>query len=111
MNPQPGCLPFSIGLAFILFCSSIIGCSNQTDDPATDDNSSASQSYSLDFCVVSGNDLNDEDTDMIPFTYEYEGIQIVFCCKPCLPKFKKDPAKYMAIIEEEMEDMAKEPSS
>lgn len=111
MNPQPGCLPFSIGLAFILFCSSIIGCSNQTDDPATDDNSSASQSYSLDFCVVSGNDLNDDDTDMIPFTYEYEGIQIVFCCKPCLPKFKKDPAKYMAIIEEEMEDMAKEPSS
>ena len=111
MNPQPGCLPFSIGLTFILFCSYIIGCSNQTDDPVTDDNSSASQSYSLDFCVVSGNDLNDEDTDMIPFTYEYEGIQIVFCCKPCLPKFKKDPAKYMAIIEEEMEDMAKEPSS
>ena len=111
MNPQPGCLPISFGLAFILFCSSIIGCSNQTDDPATDDNSSASQSYSLDFCVVSGNDLNDEDTDMIPFTYEYEGIQIVFCCKPCLPKFKKDPAKYMAIIEEEMEDMAKVPSS
>ena len=111
MNPQPSCLPISIGLAFILFCSSIIGCSNQTDDPATDDNSSASQSYSLDFCVVSGNDLNDEDTDMIPFTYEYEGIQIVFCCKPCLPKFKKDPAKYMAIIEEEMEDMAKVPSS
>ena len=111
MNPQPGCLPISFGLAFILFCSSIIGCSNQTVDPATDDNSSASQSYSLDFCVVSGNDLNDEDTDMIPFTYEYEGIQIVFCCKPCLPKFKKDPAKYMAIIEEEMEDMAKVPSS
>ena len=111
MNPQPGCLPFSIGLIFILFCSSIIGCSNQTDDPATDDNSSASQSYSLDFCVVSGNDLNDEDTDMIPFTYEHEGIQIVFCCKPCLPKFKKDTAKYMAIIKEEMEDMAKEPSS
>ena len=111
MNPQPGCLPFSFGLAFILFRSSIIGCSNQTNDPATDDNSSASQSYSLDFCVVSGNDLNDEDTDMIPFTYEHEGIQIVFCCKPCLPKFKKDPAKYMAIIKEEMEDMAKVPSS
>ena len=61
MNPQPGYLPFSIGLTFILFCSFIIGCSNQTDDPATDDNSSASQRYSLDFCVVSGNDLNDED--------------------------------------------------
>ena len=111
MNPQPGCLPISFGLALILFCSSIIGCSNQTVDPATDDNSSASQSYSLDFCVVSGNDLNDDDTNMIPFTYEYDGTQIVFCCKPCLPKFKKDPAKYMAIIKEEMEDIAKEPSS
>ena len=111
MNPQPSCLPFYIGLAFILFCSSIIACSNQTDDPATDDNSSASKSYSLDYCVVSGNDLYDEDTNMIPFTYEYDGIQIVFCCKPCLPKFKKDPEKYMAIIKEEMEDIAKEPSS
>jgi YHS domain-containing protein len=111
MNPRPGCLPFSFGLAFILFCSSIIGCSNQTNNPVNDDNSSASQSYSLDFCVVSGNDLSDEDTNMIPFTYEYEGIQIVFCCKPCLPKFKKNPAKYMAIIKEEMEDIAKEPSS
>jgi YHS domain-containing protein len=48
---------------------------------------------------------------MIPFTYEYDGIQIVFCCKPCLPKFKKDPEKYMAIIKEEMEDLANEPSS
>ena len=111
MNPRPGCLPFSFSLAFILFCSSIIGCSNQTNEPATDDNSSASQSYSLDFCVVSGNDLSDEDTNMIPFTYEYEGIQIVFCCKPCLPKFNKDPEKYMAIIKEEMEDLANEPSS
>jgi YHS domain-containing protein len=111
MNPQPGCLPFSLGLVFILLCCSIIGCSNQTNEPATDDNSSASKSYSLDYCVVSGNDLNDEDTDMIPFTYEYDGIQIVFCCKPCLPKFKKDPEKYMAIIKEEMEDLANEPSS
>jgi YHS domain-containing protein len=111
MNPRPGCLPFSFSLAFILFCSSIIGCSNQTNNPVNDDNSSASQSYSLDFCVVSGNDLSDEDTNMIPFTYEYEGIQIVFCCKPCLPKFKKNPAKYMAIIKEEMEEIAKEPSS
>jgi YHS domain-containing protein len=92
---------------YSILCSSIIGCSIQTDDPVTDNNSSSSQSYSLDFCVVSGNDLNDKETDMVPFTYEHEGIQIVFCCKPCLPKFKKDPAKYMAIIKEEMEDSGK----
>jgi len=76
-----------------------------------DNNSTASKISSLDFCVVSGNDLNDKDTDMIPFTYEYEGIQIVFCCKPCLPKFKKDPAKYMSIIKEEMGYIEKGPSS
>ena len=111
MNPQPGCLHLTFGLTFILFCFSIIGCSIQTDEPVTDNNSSSSQSYSLDFCVVSGNDLNDKETDMVPFTYEHEGIQIEFCCKPCLPKFKKDPAKYMAIIKEEMEDIEKEPSS
>ena len=104
-------LKSSLQNSVVIFFSFIIGCSSQTDAPATDGNSSATQSYSLDFCVVSGNDLNDEDTDMIPFTYEYEGIQIVFCCKPCLPKFKKDPAKYMAIIKEEMEDLATEPSS
>jgi len=111
MNPQPSCLPFSIGLAFIILCSSFIGCSNQTDDPVNDDNSTANQNYSLDFCVVSGNDLNDKETDMVPFTYEHDGIQIVFCCKPCLPKFKKNPAKYMAIIKEEMEESVKDPSS
>ncbi len=28
-------------------------------------------------------------------TYEYNGKVIGFCCKDCIPDFKKDPEKYM----------------
>jgi YHS domain-containing protein len=27
---------------------------------------------------------------------EYQGKKVYFCCKECIPKFKQDPAKYMA---------------
>ena len=30
----------------------------------------------------------------------YEGREIKFCCKGCLKDFKKDPAKYIKMIEE-----------
>jgi len=29
-----------------------------------------------------------------------EGQQIKFCCKPCIKKFKKDPAKYLVKLEQ-----------
>lgn len=31
-------------------------------------------------------------------TTVYEGKTIGFCCKDCIPDFKKDPAKYMASL-------------
>ena len=108
MNPQPGCLPISLGLALIAFLlSSTSSCSTDTNDS----NSTAAESYRLDDCLVSGNDLDEEGSDMIPFTYIHEGTTIKFCCEPCLPKFKKNPAKYMAIFNEEMESLKKKPSS
>jgi YHS domain-containing protein len=29
----------------------------------------------------------------------YQGKKVYFCCKDCIPKFEKEPAKYMAILE------------
>ena len=48
---------------------------------------------------LNGNDFDEEGTNMVPFTYEHDGITIKFCCKPCLPKFKKNPSKYLNMYE------------
>jgi YHS domain-containing protein len=31
-----------------------------------------------------------------PITQVYQGQQVKFCCKACIAKFHKDPAKYLA---------------
>ena len=42
------------------------------------------------YCAV------DRDDPVDPkITYEYQGKIIGFCCEDCIPKFKKDPEKYM----------------
>lgn len=48
--------------------------------------------YPLTTCIVSDNDLDSmgEQTSFI-----YEGQEIKVCCKPCIAKFKKNPAKYL----------------
>ena len=70
-------------------CLLFLSCSDNTVYYDDESNSSQIENYALDYCVVSGNDLNDDTTDMIPFSYNHEGTTIVFCCKPCLLKFKK----------------------
>lgn len=48
--------------------------------------------YPLDTCIVSENKL---DSMGKPVRIVHEGQEIKFCCKPCIKKFKKDPAKYL----------------
>ena len=48
-------------------------------------------------CPVMGNPIV-EDAKV---TYEYEGKVYNFCCESCIGEFKKDPAKYIKIIEKE----------
>lgn len=49
--------------------------------------------YPLDTCIVSDEELGSMgDTIVI----NHEGQEIKFCCDMCVPKFKKDPAKYLA---------------
>lgn len=57
--------------------------------------STAPRPYPLKTCLVSeeGLDLMDERVSTV-----YEGQVFEFCCKPCLKKFKKEPAKYQAML-------------
>lgn len=57
---------------------------------------SVNKPYPLKTCIVSDEDLGamDEQTSIV-----YEGRVIKFCCKECLPKFQKDPAKYLKKLE------------
>jgi hypothetical protein len=53
--------------------------------------------YPLETCIVSDNDLYSMGE---PVVIVHEGQQIKFCCKPCIKKFKKDPAKYLVKLEQ-----------
>ena len=48
--------------------------------------------YPLDTCLVSGEKLGEMGK---PLVFTHEGQEIKVCCKPCKPKFLKDPAKYL----------------
>lgn len=49
--------------------------------------------YPLDYCVVTDNELGSMGKII---TKVYGDQQIKFCCKPCVAKFEKNPAKYLA---------------
>ena len=55
----------------------------------------AAKSYPLDTCVVSGNKLGSMGKVI---TKTHDGQEVKFCCKPCIKKFDKDPAKYVSKI-------------
>lgn len=55
------------------------------------------KAYPLDTCVVSGEKLG---TMGKPYRYLHEGKEVQFCCKSCLPKFQKEPAKYTKKLDE-----------
>ena len=47
-------------------------------------------------CPVMGNEVD-------PDVYvDHEGRRIGFCCPPCIPKFKADPAKYLKKVDAEI---------
>ncbi len=49
--------------------------------------------YPLKTCIVTGNDLNSMGDQQ---SIVHEGQVVKFCCEPCIGKFKKNPAKYLA---------------
>jgi hypothetical protein len=54
--------------------------------------------YPLDYCLVSGDKLGGDMGK--PIVTNYLGQEIKFCCPDCLPKFKKDPKKYLKLLDE-----------
>ncbi len=44
-------------------------------------------------CIVSGEPLGEMGA---PFEYVYQGKTLKFCCKSCVPKFEKEPEKYLS---------------
>jgi YHS domain-containing protein len=58
-------------------------------------------------CPVSGGKINEETKA----TYEYEGRVYNFCCAMCIDEFKKDPAKYIKKVEEELQTKVQKTSS
>lgn len=59
----------------------------------------ASETYPISTCAVAGKTLGSMGA---PFVHIHEGRQVKFCCKACLPAFKKNPAKYLAKVDEKI---------
>lgn len=51
------------------------------------------KSYTKDVCIVTDNKLGSMGRVI---TKTYEGQEVKFCCKPCVSKFEKNPAKYLS---------------
>ncbi len=69
--------------------------------PATESTSAESADampYPLKTCLVSGEELGSMG---VPPAIVYQGQQIKFCCKSCIPDFEKEPEKYMAKLKED----------
>lgn len=62
-----------------------------------EDKAPAKDDYPLDKCLVSDEKLGEMGE---PYVMQYEGQTVKFCCKDCLKKFKKDPAKYLKILDD-----------
>jgi hypothetical protein len=63
--------------------------------PAKDD-------YPLKTCVVSDEELGGMG-DVVKYTHKTpdgKEREVRFCCKKCIQKFEKDPAKYLKILDE-----------
>ena len=65
---------------------------------AGDQKETKAKPYTLKTCPVSGDELGGMGK---PYSFEQDGREIKLCCKGCLKDFKKDPAKYIKVIEKE----------
>jgi hypothetical protein len=102
---------FNIGAGLVLALASFVITASANEDHHKDGASSATSvsteavvAYPLTTCVVSGDKL--EDGEMGPpvnYVYKEEGKPdrlVRFCCKGCIKDFKKDPAKYLKMIDD-----------
>lgn len=53
--------------------------------------------YPLDYCLVSGDKIGGDMGK--PVVIVYQGQEIKFCCADCPKEFKKNPDKYMKLLD------------
>ncbi len=58
-----------------------------------------SKDYPIKKCVVSGEGLDEMGE---PVAILYDGVEVQFCCPNCIQEFRKDPNRYIGILEEAM---------
>lgn len=85
-----------ISLTSTVIAIASVSCNRQVGRAAASAAESSAKPYLLDGCIVSGKKLGSMGD---PVVINYEGQEIKFCCDSCVPKFKKDPAKYLSTLE------------
>jgi YHS domain-containing protein len=68
-----------------------------TNSPSSSTNAVV-KPYPLDYCLVSGDKIGGDMGK--PIIIVYKGQEMKFCCSDCPPKFKKNPEKYMKMLDE-----------
>ena len=64
-----------------------------------DDGPWKGEPYTLTTCAASGRDINVKGTPQVSF---FEGRELKFCCGGCSAFVKKDPAKFLAKVDEQL---------
>ena len=87
-----------LAAALVLACS---GCATSGEAPAAAASTeiqfiTPSKDYPLENCPVSGEPVTEDGE---PVAILYRGVEIQFCCRDCVAKFKADPKKYLARFE------------
>lgn len=84
-------------LALLSCCLTVSGADKPSEAKPTEPSKDAAvKAYPLKVCIVSDNDL-DSMGEQASFVYQGQTIKV--CCKPCIAKFEKNPAKYLKKLE------------
>jgi len=84
-------------LALLSCCLTVSGADKPSETkPADTAKDAPVKAYPLKVCIVSDNDL-DSMGEQASFVYQGQTIKV--CCKPCIAKFEKNPAKYLKKLE------------
>lgn len=79
------------------------GCGGAALTPVATADSTAIAAYPLKTCVVSGDKLDGDMGAPVDYIHKVDGKPdrlVRFCCKNCVKDFKKDPEKYLKMIDD-----------
>jgi len=106
ISPRSIAVLFAATASFFTASAATAGCCDVMDhgNMAAVAASTDKAAYPLDTCVVSGDKLEGGDMGApVDYIYKQEGKPdrlVRFCCKNCIKDFKKDPAKYLKMIDD-----------